>query len=286
MLNIYKGQGRESILALSTNYAFHSKEITAFKNLISIHWNRCVEPVHFKIDGIKFTLLPGQATTTTYLQKVEIPKKTNELTTFSFNREFYCIVDHDHEVSCNGLLFFGSSQNITINIPPDEQEKLEALLLVFEDEFKTRDNIQEEMLRMLLKRLIIKLTRLAKKQYSHEEDRDIQTDFLRKYNILVEQNFRKLHLVSDYADLMNKSPKTLANLFSKFKFGTPLQIIHERIMIEAKRMILYSDYTIKEIAYELGFNNSSAFHKLFKRYVGESPQDFKNNFKASNTMNQ
>ena len=57
-------------------------------------------------------------------------------------------------------------------------------------------------------------------------------------------------------------------------------------MIEAKRMILYSDYTIKEIAYELGFNNSSAFHKLFKRYVGESPQDFKNNFKASNTMNQ
>ncbi len=55
-----------------------------------------------------------------------------------------------------------------------------------------------------------------------------QTDIVREFNFLVEQHFRKIHSVKEYAQMHYKSPKTLSNIFSKFSDKTPLQFIHER----------------------------------------------------------
>ncbi|MFN7610155.1 MAG: AraC family transcriptional regulator, partial [bacterium] len=92
----------------------------------------------------------------------------------------------------------------------EEQRKFNLLFQVFEDEFRTHDTIQGEMLRVLLKRLIILLTRLAKQQYII--DKSItggDLDLVRRFNVLVEQNFRKYHRVASYAGMLNKSPKTI-----------------------------------------------------------------------------
>lgn len=121
---------------------------------------------------------------------------------------------------------------------------------VFKDEFTTRDNIQEEMLRMLLKRLIILCTRLFKEQeevtYAVEE-----LDLLRRFHLLVEQHFRKKQQVSDYAKILFKSPKTLANVFAKNNEPSPLKQIHERMALEARRMLWFTDKQVNEVAWEL-----------------------------------
>lgn len=245
------------------------------KKLIHILWNRGVEPFVFTADGIEVQLAQNQITTITYLQHERLAKTNSSVTTFSFNREFYCIHTHDEEVSCNGIIFFGAQEMPIITLETPEATSFDMLFQVFKEEFQTRDKIQGEMLQMLLKRLIIKVTRLAKSQISESPLNEKQVDLIRKFNGLVDIHYKEKKQVNDYAELLFKSPKTLSNLFLKVGEKSPLSIIHERIVLEAKRQLLYTDKTVKEIAFELGFDEVASFHKMFKRIVHKTPQDFK-----------
>ncbi|MFK0732852.1 MAG: helix-turn-helix domain-containing protein, partial [Gloeotrichia echinulata HAB0833] len=138
-----------------------------------------------------------------------------------------------------------------------------------------------EMLRVLLKRLIIKLTRLAMNQHLHEETSQPDLDLIRQYSLLVENNYRRLHQVQDYAELLNKSPKTLANLFAQNQQPSPLAVITNRIALEGRRLLTYTDKTISEIGFELGFEESAHFSRFFKQAVGKTPRDFRISYQNS-----
>ncbi len=281
MVYTYKGNALGSLFGLSTNFQEECQHFEGSKGLINILWNQNSEPVEIEKDGVPINLGPNQITTSTYLQKIHFKQKQASITGFTFNREFYCIQDHDHEVSCNGIIFFGTQAPPIITLDNEEASKFNMLLEVFIDEFTTRDNIQGEMLVMLLKRLIIKITRLAKEQLIPTELKDSQIDIVRKYNVLVDTHYKRKKQVSDYADLLFKSPKTLSNLFAKYNQKSPLQIIHERIILEAKRLLIYTEKTSKEIAYELGFEEVGTFHKMFKKITNQTPQHFKNELKPN-----
>ena len=79
-----------------------------------------------------------------------------------------------------------------------------------------------------------------------------------------------------YANLLHKSPKTLSIIFSICKLPSPLRIIHERIETEAKRLLLYSTKSSKEIAILLGFEDQSSFSRFFKNMTGQSTVQFRN----------
>ncbi len=78
-----------------------------------------------------------------------------------------------------------------------------------------------------------------------------------------------------YAGLLNKSPKTISNIFSLFSKKTPLQVIQERIILEAKRLLYYTDKSIKEIAHHLGFEDAAHFSKFFKNCTSQNPSELK-----------
>jgi len=118
-------------------------------------------------------------------------ENSRSITAWQYNRDFYCIVDHDNEVSCAGFLFFGSYGNLFIKLDESNQEKLRVLRKIFIEEFETTGSTQTEMLK-ILKRLIIIATRLAKEQYVEEELIEYDKfDIFRKYNLLVDRNFKK-----------------------------------------------------------------------------------------------
>jgi AraC family transcriptional regulator, transcriptional activator of pobA len=75
-------------------------------------------------------------------------ENATDIVAWQFNREFYCIVDHDAEVSCVGFLF-GIGDNFLISLDRDAQQKLQLLLNIFGEELNTSDNIQNDMLLML-----------------------------------------------------------------------------------------------------------------------------------------
>ena len=232
------------------------------------------ETLHVEVDNLPLQLQPGTMLVLTPDNYLKIFKASDSLV-YQFNRDFYCIKDHDREVSCVGLLFYGNDSAPVIDLPEKEISKLDLLHQVFLDELDTIDTIQAEMLRMLTARLIITATRLIKLQ-GNIEITDKQSDLLRNFNVLVETHFRTEHSVGFYAEKLFKSPKTLSNTFSKYN-KSPLQIIHDRIILEAKRLLIYSDKTNKEIAYELGFDDASHLSRMFKKHTNLSPTLFKKN---------
>lgn len=275
MVCTFDDQRTGAFLGLSTDFAAEQPHFHHVDKLLHIYWNRADAPCRLTVGHVDITLGPGQLLSNTFLQPMDIHSKEVPLTTFAFNREFYCIVDHDREVSCNGLLFLGAQTPPVITPGPEEHRKLELLLAVFEDEFTTRDNIQEEMLRMLLKRLIIKLTRLVRAEQLPRVKDEQTVDLVREFNLLVDRHYRDKHQVQDYAELLFRSPKTLSNLFAKHDLDSPLSIIHQRITLEAKRLLLHSGLSVKEIAFRLGFSDAGALQRIFKKCTGYTPAAFR-----------
>lgn len=247
-------------------------------SFLTFFWNDGNSNMTLIVDDQKVTLPPNHITCTTYLQMVTIPEQQSvqALKILSFNREFYCVHTNDSEVSCNGLLFFGSNFSPILELSGDESRRLRTLFYVLAEEFDMNETSQEEMLRILLKRFIIRCTRLANSQLLKDGGNQNEIDLIRRYNILVEEHFKTMKSVSEYAKLLYKSPKTISNVFSKNSDLTPLEVIHERVIIEAKRMLLYTDKTTKEIGYELGYSDPAQFSKLFKKQTGRSATEFKN----------
>ncbi|WP_300021367.1 AraC family transcriptional regulator [uncultured Maribacter sp.] len=230
------------------------------------------------VDGVPYIISEHSLLALTPIQFLHF-NEGKHLIVYQFNREFYCIKDHDQEVSCAGLLFFGNAHIPVIDLGEKEQRKYDTLHEVFVDELETEDTIQAEMLRMLMARFMIMSTRLLKaKEGFNKTTGDAKVNLLRSFNLLVEEYYKTEHSVSFYADKLFKSPKTLSNTFSKFN-TTPLQIIHERIILEAKRLLIYTDKTAKEIAYDIGFEDASHLSRLFKKQTQQSPSEFKKQVK-------
>nr|WP_288933661.1 helix-turn-helix domain-containing protein [uncultured Allomuricauda sp.] len=266
-----------AILGFTDDIKRDQERFSVTSKTIKFLWNRNDCPLTIQIDGMDLELLPNQIITVTYLQHVSYSETKLPLSAILFNREFYCISDHDSEVSCNGILFFGTQDIPIITIPKGQLKKFNLLHDMFIEEFSTPDNIQGDMLQMLLKRLIIMSTRLAKEQLIVKTLGNDQIDTIRRFNFLVDVHYKTKRKVSDYAEMLYKSPKTLSNLFSIYNQKSPQQIILERIALEAKRLINFTDKQNQEIAFELGFNDPAYFSRFFKKMTQMTPSEYREN---------
>lgn len=179
----------ESFLTLTNFTCGPAMNLLDRKGLYKILWANNQDTV-VVVDGYRLEIRKNQVVFCTPLNIVEM-KKNSGITAVIFNREFYCIRDHDAEVSCNGFLFFGSSLPPVITLSEKNVKSFEAMFLILKEEFETKDHIQGEMLRSILKRLLIKATRLIKEENPETDLPKPQYDIVRQYHILVEQNFRK-----------------------------------------------------------------------------------------------
>ena len=142
-------------------------------------------------------------------------------------------------------------------------------------EMEESDNLKKEMLRTMLKRFLIICLRIYKKQELNITIDSQNIGIIREFNYLVEQHFKMLTQVKDYAKLLHKSPKTLSNIFKKYIDKSPLQIINERRLLEARRLLHYTDATVQEISEELNFKDTPSFSHFFSNREGTSPSRYR-----------
>lgn len=228
-----------------------------------------------EIDHVRSVLHKDEIIALTPLHHLKIVAVDGEYLTVLFNSNFYCIYGHDNEVSCNGFLFHGSSNFKVLKLSEKETSDLDDTMRIFLAETKVGDHLQEEMLRIMLKRFIIICTRIAREHYAMNEDCEKAFDIVRKFHVLVDNNFKEKKRVQEYADMLYRSPKTLSNLFATYDLPSPLRIIHERVESEAKRLLLYTDKSAKEIGEILGFEDLPTFSRFFKKMTGKSISDFR-----------
>lgn len=229
---------------------------------------------HIIVDGKTYRPEANSLISYTWLHKVEFVE-VNQVKCLRFNSPFYCILDHDSEVGCKGILFFGSRHLPIIKPDSEDLDRLKLVWKVLKVEMQSVDNLQLEMLQMMLKRIIILCTRIYKSQHQIDKTENSQVDIIREFNFLVEQHFKEKHTVADYAELLNKSPKTISNLFGKLYHKTPLQLIQDRKMLEARRLLKYTDRAVSEVAYHIGFNDIQSFSRFFKKHELMSPSDYR-----------
>ena len=232
-----------------------------------------------EIDHIPMRLEKDEIVTLTPLHHLEVKEVDGEYLTFVFNSNFYCIYGHDNEVSCNGFLFYGSSQVMRLALSAGQSSNLHDIVRIFRQESVIHDNLQEEMLRIVLKRFIITCTRIARQRFGVGQEKEKTFDIIRQYYVLVDRHFKEKKQVQDYADILCRSPKTLSNLFSACGLPSPLRVIHERIEAEAMRLLLYTRKSAKEISSILGFEDLSAFSRFFKKMTGESVSGYRKRVK-------
>ena len=137
-------------------------------------------------------------------------------------------------------------------------------------ENSTHNNWQHSMLTSYMRVLAIYLSRLYTAQFSNSVATPDKL-LLKKYLSKIEENYATLHEVSAYADILNISAGHLGEVVKEQSGKPAIMHIHERLILEAKRLLFHTNRSIKEIAYQLGFEDASYFNRFFKRVAGDTP---------------
>ncbi|ASK30584.1 AraC family transcriptional regulator [Chryseobacterium sp. T16E-39] len=111
------------------------------------------------------------------------------------------------------------------------------------------------------------------KPEKHKQNRALE--LTRKFRILVRKEFRNIKSPSSYAKILNISPGYLTEAVSRTTGKSALYWIQQEILIEAKRLLFFTNCTVKEIAYQLGYNDHTYFSRLFSRSEEISPLSFR-----------
>lgn len=221
-------------------------------------------------------------------QNFTIEKGKEDAILLYYNRDFYCIQIHDKEVACDGLLFHNIFEIPFVELEDEEAAIITDLFQQIKNELEWMDSSAEEMIRTYVKQLIIRATRKWKKQNIDNEHIKIpgsELDIFRDFSRYLEIHFKEKHNVADYANLLHVAPKTLTHKFKNLNLESPNQLIINRILLEAKRLLFYTDKTIKEIAYDLGYEDPAYFNRLFTHKTGSTPITFKKNYTSGKKYN-
>ena len=142
-------------------------------------------------------------------------------------------------------------------------------------EMQKPDLAQYELLISYLKIFLISASRLKTEQQVTAQkviEENKEPFILQNLKSYIESHYKTKHTASDYAEMLSISPKALSKLTKAHFNKTLTDLIAERIIIEAKRELYLTDKTVKEIAYELGYNDEYYFSRFFKKNANVSPQ--------------
>lgn len=211
-----------------------------------------------------------------YQPFIVMPEHDLEGVLINFHPGFFCLFKHRDEVSCNGVLFNNLYDTPMVRLNPGEMQSLSVLVDQLKTEFQDRQRPDEDVLLSYLKIFLITASRAKIGQRQNEDTSPSKMpSAAEKLKNAIETHFKTLHTPADYSDLLHLSTKTL-NKASKDHFNKTLtDLIAERLIIEAKQELYLTSKSVKEIAFELGYEDEFYFSRYFKKKAGVSPQIFR-----------
>ncbi len=167
------------------------------------------------------------------------------------------------------------NQSPILDLDKNGLNELRTTLSIIETELK-KETLNRDILFHSLNLLLFQILSFYKEnQKIPSQTTAISKERYFHFLELVESNYCKEHSVQYYANRMNIHPKRL-NEVTQFASGeNALYLVQKRILVEAKRLLFYNTLSIKEIAYQLGFEDVSYFSKFFLKNIGLRPSAFK-----------
>ena len=224
----------------------------------------------YKVEpGAMFVLIPGQ------VHQWSLSEDTDGFVLF-FTRDYF-LLDFNHDRLRN-LPFFNSAFGTPyLLLDPEQQESVSQLYEKINDEYQRHQLSYHEMIRLYLNVMLVELYRYHKLKHESKYDLAYNYDLiqLNRFESLVDEYFKTHEGLPFYADKMSLSLKQLSYLCKKTVNKTPSEIIIDRIILEAKRLIIHSDMSISSIAVSLNYNDNSYFIRMFKKACGQTPDQFR-----------
>ncbi|SDQ97146.1 AraC-type DNA-binding protein [Chryseobacterium soldanellicola] len=162
-----------------------------------------------------------------------------------------------------------------ISLKPENISDIKQTLKELRSEYQSHQQSRKEILCLLLKVFVLKYIRNSSKKDLINRSVDHKKKLVDDFNDLVNLHYKELKTTSKYAEKLNINSSYLNTLVKEILDITAGQVIKNRIILEAERLLLHSSLSIIEISYELGFNDNSHFGKYFKSVRGVSPNNFR-----------
>lgn len=175
----------------------------------------------------------------------------------------------------NDLPFFNKSRPPVLNPTKEEFAELEAMISIMLNEYSKESSYKENILGSYISIFLLKCKSIFSETAEFKKADTASQTLHKNFFNLLEEHFIEYHKVNEYADLLNVTPNHLSETIKKVTGKTAGDIIHERLILEAKRRLLHSSITAKELAYALNFNDPSYFSRFFKANTNLSPEGFR-----------
>ncbi len=205
-----------------------------------------------------------------HLQKAESVKCTQ----LQFHGDFYCIEFHRTEVRCNGLLFNNIYVDPIVALSDKEAKVFSKLVDDLREEL-SHPTLSDIVPRAYLQLFLAKSSSIKMNApFNINADRE-RDELMEQFSQLLDQHYLTLRKPSDYADLLSMSRDNFTRRCTRYFRKSPSQLIQEKLILEAKKQLHLTRQTIKEIAYNLQFQDEFYFSRVFKKFTKVSPQAFR-----------
>lgn len=188
-----------------------------------------------------------------------------EIVSIAFSADF--IADQHNRFLENVAKLF-SRPFITIS-SEDFSQQDEIIRIISRE--SARGNLDKELIKALLNVLVVQCLNLSEQYPAIEQN--INKIYV-GFRAILKENFSRQHQLKFYADRLNVSTRILSQYVKNSTFKTPKQLIDEHLLLEAKRLLCWSTVSVKEIAWQLGFETDSYFNRFFKKHTGMTPREF------------
>lgn len=216
--------------------------------------------------GSIFLLNPGQ------VHSWKLSKEVNGFV-FIHTKEFYDSIFINRKI--DDFPFFRLQRNNPIiYLEQDDCKRIRNLFEMIDKEFKSESRFKMTKLGSLTDLLYINLAQLYEAKEKVQGNAKSNYLKVKKLQKLIDENFKIKKFPTEYAELMNLSIRHLNRICQETLNKSTGDLIFDRIILEAKRMLIYSDTMISFVAEELGYEDHSYFIRLFKKKTGMSPKEF------------
>lgn len=209
-------------------------------------------------------------------QNIEwLNKNDTKIKQISFHADFYCIEYHKKEVACNGVLFNNIYLKPFVSLKKQIYQEIETIIDKMNREMLSDNPFSESIIKTYLQLILALCSREKTAQLDEVELNTLPNKLTVDFQKLVEAHFCTEKSPAFYADKLAISTNALSKKIKK-EFGkTPTKIIQERVILEAKKQLHLTHNSIKEIAFGLNFDDEFYFSRYFKKVVGKSPRNYR-----------
>lgn len=189
-----------------------------------------------------------------------------------FTEDFFSL-RYNNNILKQFSLFNGTSSTL-MRIPQELFNYIKLLGNFMFNEYSLKHRSSKKVLRSFLNILLIELDRVHT-PVKTITDTTPTKEKVQRFQKLIEKNFRKNKMPSEYADMLNISTNYLNKICKQTLRQTSGDLIRKHIILEAQRQLHYTNLSVNEIANELGFDHPSYFITLFKKVTDQTPEQFR-----------